>query len=203
MTQPTSDRPSARGQFGRDRAANIRAETAQQAQAALTVAENAVDAEDCRELLFMLGLQDVRDSREREPSGTHQEFARGLAGYVRAVAQAVAAPPEGATSEVSDTATAYVALTQQWPGRPGQDLMLVWSEHEGWGVAVETRPSEPSLVVANLRGADLVPSPYAVAAFVADVLAGRVAGQQGSQTSFPETRSRRELAERLVHYARA
>ncbi|WP_246019099.1 DUF6292 family protein [Saccharothrix australiensis] len=96
------------------------------------------------------------------------ELTVGLAGYVRAVAEQVGVPPEGTEYEVSDTATAYLALAE---GR-GRDLMLLWSEKHGWSVAVETAPAESPVVLAHLDG-PLVPPPRAVARFVADVLAGK------------------------------
>jgi hypothetical protein len=58
--------------FADARAAADRAETVQRSQAARTVADNSVDANDCRELLLMLGLPDppadgapVRTQNER------------------------------------------------------------------------------------------------------------------------------------------
>ncbi|MET0234116.1 MAG: DUF6292 family protein [Kibdelosporangium sp.] len=100
-----------------------------------------------------------------------RELSFGLAGYLRAVAGAIGAPAEGTTFEISDTATAYIALTRRWPGRPGRDLMLVWGERTGWIVSVETDPGEEPFVVARLGGTDPVPEPEVVARFVADALA--------------------------------
>jgi hypothetical protein len=97
-------------------------------------------------------------------------LARGLAGYLDAVADAVGVPAEGTTFEISDTATAYLALNSRWSHRPGQDLMLVWSERTGWTVSVETDPGETPVVVARLGGGDAVPTPETVAQFVADAL---------------------------------
>ncbi len=97
------------------------------------------------------------------------ELTVGLAGYVRAIAEQVGVPPEGTEFEVSDTATAYLALAE---GGLDRDLMLVWSEAHGWAVAEETAPAEPPVVLAHL-GFPLVPPPRAVARFVADVLAGK------------------------------
>ncbi|ONI80319.1 hypothetical protein ALI22I_44000 [Saccharothrix sp. ALI-22-I] len=58
--------------FADARAAADRAENVQRSQAARTVADNSVDANDCRELLLMLGLPDppagnapVRTQNER------------------------------------------------------------------------------------------------------------------------------------------
>lgn len=125
-------------------------------------------------------------------------LTRGLAGYLRAVAEAVEVSAEGTSFEISDTATAYLGLTRRWLGRPGDDLMLVWSELRGWAVAVETIPGEAPMVVAYFAGADLVPAPTVVARFVADVVVG--SRQSGSPLpAFPS--ERRKLAGRLAEYA--
>ncbi len=125
-------------------------------------------------------------------------LSQGLAGYLSAVAEAIGVPAEGTTFEVSDTATAYIALDRRWSRHPGRDLMLVWSEHTGWTVSLETGPSEPPAVVARLGGADRVPEPKAVAQFVTDALAG-----DGSQPGPPAVVSepdRARLAESLTRY---
>jgi hypothetical protein len=97
----------------------------------------------------------------------------GLAAYVRMVAGKLGVPPEATGFEISDTVTAYLALVERYPARPGQDLMLVWGEQHGWAVAVETDPLEPPMVLDYFGGDDIVPPPRAVALFVADVIAGR------------------------------
>lgn len=98
-------------------------------------------------------------------------LADGLAGYVQAVAQALQVSVEATNSEVSDTATAYLALTTRSPSYPDRDLMLVWSERCGWALAVETAPTEAPTVLAYL-GADPAPRPEVVVRFVGAVLAG-------------------------------
>lgn len=57
QTRPGRTQGAAVG-FADARAAADRAETVQRNQAARTVADNSVDANDCRELLLMLGLPD-------------------------------------------------------------------------------------------------------------------------------------------------
>lgn len=121
-------------------------------------------------------------------SGGTVALSHGLAGYVHAVADAIGVPADGTSFEVSDTLTAYLALTPRWSGRPGRDLMLVWSEHAGWAVAVETRPTETSQVVAYLGGDDPVPAPEEVASFVAGVVAGTWSDQ--ARPSFGGNRDR-------------
>lgn len=122
---------------------------------------------------------------------------RGLGAYVQAVAAAIGVPAEGTTIEISDTATAYLGLSRPWPGRPRHDVMLVWSERRGWTVAVETAPSEDTVVLARWPGEELVPPPDEVARFVDDAAAGRVA-EKHRITAVPGTR--RELARRLEEY---
>jgi hypothetical protein len=127
-----------------------------------------------------------------------RELSLGLAGYLRAVAEALGVPSEGTTFEISDTATAYLAMARQWPGRPGRDLMLVWSERTGWIVQVETDPGEQPMVVARLGGRDPAPEPKTVAKFVADALAldrSHVAGPP-----VPMETNRAHLAEVLTRY---
>lgn len=131
---------------------------------------------------------------------THPETTRtlgqGLAGYVRAVAAAVGVPTEGTGYEVSDTATAYLGLSDRWAGR---DLMLVWSERHGWSIAVETEPTESPMVVAHLGGGDPVPEPAVVGRFVADVEAGSPMGVV--RPDFAAVGNRDVLAKRLSRYA--
>jgi hypothetical protein len=126
-----------------------------------------------------------------------QALSLGLAGYLSAVAEAIGVPSEGTTFEISDTATAYLALNRRWAGRPGKDLMLVWSERSGWTVSVETDPGEDTMVVARLGG-DSVPEPEVVATFVADALAGDRIGFETPVVPIELNRVR--LAERLNRY---
>jgi hypothetical protein len=122
---------------------------------------------------------------------------RGLGAYVQAVAVELGVPAEGTTVEISDTATAYLALSRSWPGRPRHDVMLLWSERRGWTVAVETAPTEDPVVLARWPGEDLVPSPVEVAGFVDDAAAGRTA-EKDRVMAAPVTR--RILAGRLGEY---
>jgi hypothetical protein len=68
MNQPKSNQLRERGQFRQARADANRAEIVQQAGAARTVVRQAVDAEDCRELLSMLGLQGAAELGEQNLS---------------------------------------------------------------------------------------------------------------------------------------
>jgi hypothetical protein len=126
-------------------------------------------------------------------------LSRAVAAYLHAVADVIGVPIEGTSFEISDTATAYLALAPRWSGRPAADLMLVWGERHGWAVAVETDPGDEPMVVAYLGGDDLVPEPSAVARFVEDVLAGN--RPRGRRPNYPTDEDRRDLAERLAGYA--
>jgi len=136
----------------------------QRSRAMRTVAGQARDHEEFTGLLSMLGLDDG-------PLGS-PVLLHALAAYVRQVAVAIGVPADAVGYEVSDTATAYLGLTDRSAAHSSRDLMLVWDERLGWSVAVETQPGEPPFVVDHLGG-DAVPAPAAVAVFVADVVAGR------------------------------
>lgn len=166
----------------------------QQALAARTVAGHSLDAADRGTLLEMLGLAE-------DEGGGHEDVARaltlGLNGYLRAVAGAIGESAAGTSSEVSDTATAYIGLTRRGPQYGRRDLMLVWSERDGWSVLVETDPTESPIVVSRLGGDDPAPPPWVVARFVTDTL-----------TDVPSTpperahhrQDRQHLADRLSSY---
>ncbi|CAM3307919.1 DUF6292 domain-containing protein [Kibdelosporangium persicum] len=126
------------------------------------------------------------------------ELSLGLAGYLRAVAKRIGVPAEGTTFEISDTATAYLALTRRSPAWPARDLMLVWSERTGWIVSVETEPHEAPVVIACFGGTDPLPAPDAVARFVAEALTGDGAAVARVTTRIDTNRVR--LAKDLAHY---
>ncbi len=87
--------------------------------------------------------------------------------YVRSVAKALGVPIEGVSFEVTDTATAYVALGCRAVQHPDRDVMLVWSSAQGWTVSIETDPAEPPIVLGRSTG-DLVPAPETVARLVTE-----------------------------------
>jgi hypothetical protein len=184
------------GEFTRARARAASEAMALRVRAARTVAGQAVDDEDHTRLLAMLGLEDTRPAPDPEPDHS-VALVHGLAGYVRQVAEAVRVPVEATGYEVSDTATVYLALAQRWSQLPGRDLMLVWSEQDGWLVAVETDPTEPAMVIDYLGGDDVVPEPAAVARFVHEV----VIGSRLSRARPAHRAGRADLAARLSRYA--
>jgi hypothetical protein len=138
--------------------------THQQQRAVRTVACNVRDRTEFAAMLAMLGLEDA--------TSRPVPLSSRLAVYVDQVAAAIGVPAKATGHEVTDTATAYLALDQRAATRPNQDLMLVWDEHLGWYIAVETNPAESPVVVAYLDG-DVVPPPAAVARFVTDAADGR------------------------------
>ncbi|RSD13586.1 DUF6292 family protein [Amycolatopsis eburnea] len=110
--------------------------------------------------------------------------AFGLAGYVRAVAAAVAVPWSDAAWEVGDHPAAYLALPARCVDHPGRDLILIWSSRRGWKLCMESTLHDPPAVVARL-GTQVVPAPAEVESFVGEVLAGRRKGGR-SAPSLPK-----------------
>lgn len=124
------------------------------------------DRDEFTGLLPMLGLDDGR--------GGAPALSQSLAGYIRQVAGAIGVPTDAVGYEVSDTATAYLALADRVPSHPDRDLMLVWDERLGWYVGVETHPDETPVVLSYFGG-DAVPPPLTIARFVINVVAGQCA----------------------------
>jgi hypothetical protein len=113
------------------------------------------------------------------------------------VAHAVNVAVEATDFEVSDTATAYLGLAVRSAEHPDHDLMLVWSERQGWALAVETAPAEQPAVLAYL-GADVVPEPVTVARFVRAALAD----PEGAEHAPPRIAvGRRDVGALLHRYA--
>lgn len=135
-----------------------------------------------------------------QPGEADTAVARGLAGYVGAVAGALNVSVEATGFEVSDTATAYLALAVRSPEHSDHDLMLVWTERHGWALAVETAPSEQPAVLAHL-GADPVPPPHDVARFVTGALAEPAPADGAHDAPPPDIAiTRHELGARLARY---
>ena len=122
--------------------------------------------------------------------------ARGLNCYVGAVAAALGLPPDAYCSEVDKLCTAYVALEHRFPGHVDLDVALLWDEERGWTVAIETLTVDDPVMLAYL-GADILPDPGAVVAFVQQLVAGEIPAQR----SAPALRCRGDndgLAQRLI-----
>lgn len=115
---------------------------------------------------------DDRTVRRRgEVPATTSEGTYLLAGalerYVWKVAEALGVPRDGVSFEVTDTATAYVALGCRAVAHPDRDVMLVWSATLGWTVSIETDPAEPLIVLGRSTG-EIVQSPAAVVRLVTE-----------------------------------
>ncbi|GAA0644911.1 DUF6292 family protein [Kutzneria viridogrisea] len=123
------------------------------------------------------------------------QAAQGLGAYVAAVAHALTVPRHAVSFEIAEYASAYLALAVRSGNFPDRDLMLVWDEHHGWSVGVETDPGDPPVVLSYLSG-DLLPEPSQVRAFVDEVVAGSYPGEL-----HPPRFSGAELPGRLARYA--
>jgi hypothetical protein len=97
---------------------------------------------------------------------------RELRDYVLRVTQALGLRGEcsyvHADGQSEDGASAYIALDGRLANFPGQDVALLWDEHAGWSVAVETRSGVDLQVVARLDAA-VMPPPAEVAVAVREV----------------------------------
>lgn len=129
--------------------------------------------------------------------GTHV-LAGALERYVEKVAEALGVPRDGISFEVTDTATAYIALGCRAVAHPARDVMLVWSATQGWVVSIETDPTEPLIVLARSTG-DIVQAPAVVARLVAESM-GRL-GVREAPVAGPPPMGWSDLAECMERYA--
>jgi hypothetical protein len=97
---------------------------------------------------------------------TEYHFARGLRAYLARVAEAVGVGFESCSLGLGVPSSGYVALDRPLPDRPGHELALVWDEVHGWSAVVEPASGDTAEVLAYLGGADVVPTPHAVAGFL-------------------------------------
>lgn len=125
-------------------------------------------------------------------------LAVALERYVGKVAEALGVPRDGISFEVTDTATAYLALGCRAVAHPDRDVMLVWSATQGWTVSIETDPAEPRIVLARSTG-DIVQAPEAVARLVAESM-GRL-GAREVPVAGPPLMGWSDLAECMDRYA--
>ncbi|MFD1150045.1 DUF6292 family protein [Saccharothrix hoggarensis] len=123
----------------------------------------------------------------------------GLQGYVRRVTVELGLTGESSCVQAEPTATLYLALDGRLRGFPDRDVALVWDEECGWSVAVETHSGEDLIIVAYF-GADLLPTPQAVARWVRRLLRGE-RGAVGQPAVARWTRD--DLVRRLVPYTAA
>jgi len=118
--------------------------------------------------------------------------------YVSKVAEVLGVPRDGVSFEVTDTATAYIALGCRAVAHPDRDVMLVWSATQGWAVSIETDPAEPLIVLAHLSG-DIVQAPEAVAGLVTESMTRL--GTRQLPVEGPRPMGWSDLAECMERYA--
>lgn len=93
----------------------------------------------------------------------------GLRHYIHRVAVELGLDPAATYCELAEFASAYVALDDKLPDKPHRDLALVWDEHQGWALAIESSCGE-DLRLLSWYGAELVPDPPRVAHFLKTAL---------------------------------
>lgn len=99
--------------------------------------------------------------------------ASGLRRYVNTTAEELGCSGEAYYAHLDPPpAYAYLALDDRLRDHPAQDTALVWNEHDGWAVAIETTAGH-ELSVVRYYGTELLPPPPEVARFVAEVFEGR------------------------------
>jgi hypothetical protein len=128
-------------------------------------------------------------------------FARGLRGYLAAVATGLGVGLESCAIDPLSPAAAYVALDGRVRRFPERDLALLWEEHFGWSAAVEM-PAGGDLIVLTYHGGDLVPPPSEIGAFVAAVRADDHSMGQPKPPTPAVPVPRHELTLRLRIYER-
>jgi uncharacterized protein DUF6292 len=97
---------------------------------------------------------------------------RALRGYLADVAAAVGVGPESCAVDLDAPVSAYLALDHRCARFPDRDLALLWDEHRGWSVAVESACGEDLRLIGELElGTRSDPAPEAVRRFLDRVLA--------------------------------
>jgi hypothetical protein len=96
--------------------------------------------------------------------------ARGLREHVRRVAEALGCTGDAFLVQTESPVSVYLPLEQELDGH---DAALLWTPGSGWAAAAET---DGETYIISYLGAAL-PEPGEVAAFVADLAAGRPAGR--------------------------
>ena len=123
---------------------------------------------------------------ELEPWGRP---ARGLREHVRQVAEALGCTGEAYWVRTEEPVSVYLPLDEEFYGFPGRDTALLWDAERGWSAVID----DPVPLVVAYLGA-LLPAPRTVAAFVADLTAGRVTGQAEPPCFVPQPEALAELA---------
>lgn len=146
----------------------------------------------------MTATAPISDDRVLRTSEGTYLLAGALERYVGKVAEALGVPRDGISFEVTDTATAYIALGCRAVAHPDRDVMLVWSATQGWAVSIETDPAEPLIVLARSTG-EIVQAPEAVARLVAESMGHR--GTREAPVTGHPLMGWSDLAECMARYA--
>ena len=133
---------------------------------------------------------------ELEP---RSQTSRGLHRYMGLVSKALGQTGDAFWVHAEPPATGYIPLDDRAPAFPNRDLALLWDERHGWSAAIETASGEDLIVISYL-GKDILPSPRVVAAFAADLVAGRGPGQ-AEPPEFRQAGDHDDLADRIAKYA--
>ncbi|WP_037348012.1 DUF6292 family protein [Sciscionella sediminilitoris] len=88
-----------------------------------------------------------------------------LHNYIAQIAAALGVGTEATLCELSDWASAYIALSERCPAHPGQDLALLWDQQYGWALALEPYPGG-ALSILTYYGRSLIPTPDELLTFV-------------------------------------
>lgn len=134
---------------------------------------------------------------EPEQWAEDSRAGRGLVHYIDLVAHAVGTGTGGSLVSMVPPATAYLALDERLPRFPDHDVALVWHEHTGWSIGIET--GREVVTLGNL-GDDILPAPSRVALFVADMIADRASGRPAAAGPPPGDVTD-DLSDRLAAYA--
>ncbi|WP_425480777.1 DUF6292 family protein [Sciscionella sediminilitoris] len=99
-----------------------------------------------------------------------------LHGYIARIATELGVGAEATLCELSDRASAYIALSERCSAYPDQDLALLWDQQCGWSLATEPHPGG-ALNVLAYHGHSLVPEPGELVTFVYPLSSRKRPGQ--------------------------
>ncbi|MFD1150662.1 DUF6292 family protein [Saccharothrix hoggarensis] len=126
-------------------------------------------------------------------------LVRALRGYARSVTHELGLTSDRSYVQAEGSATVFLELDRRLPAFPDRGAALLWDQHTGWAVAVETHSGE-DLIVQAWFGSDVLPGPRAVARWV-DVLLHGAGHPDAGYGSTGQAQA--DLTRRLVPYATA
>lgn len=129
--------------------------------------------------------------------GGNEAAERGLGCYIDRIAHGLGLGSESTAHEWAEEATAYIALEQRLAQAPERDVALIWDQHYGWAVAVETGCGEDLLVHAWYGTHNLLPEPDELVRFTTTVLTTTV---PAAPVPAPAPSPPERLAARLAGY---